>query len=109
MARLDKGETVETPPASFGSNSGADRELFSFVERLERLAEEKAALTEDTKEVMGEAKGRGFDTKTIRKVMSLRKMDAGTRAECEALLDTYWTAIERAEKAQFAQSQADGA
>jgi uncharacterized protein (UPF0335 family) len=70
----------------------ADR-LRSFIERIERLEEEKANIATDIKEVYAEAKGIGFDTKTMRKVISLRKMDAHDRDEQEALLDTYRRAL----------------
>ena len=63
--------------------------LRSIVERIERLEEEKKALAEDIKEVYAEAKGQGFDTKIIRKVISLRKKDPDDRAEEAALLETY--------------------
>lgn len=67
--------------------------LRSFVERIERLEEEKAALSEDIKETYAEAKGVGFDVKIIRKIISLRKMDAEKRREAEELLDLYKNAI----------------
>ncbi len=67
---------------------GADR-LGSFVERVERLEEEKAALSADIKDVYAEAKGTGFDVKTIRQIVRLRKMDQTDRDEQEALLDLY--------------------
>jgi len=65
----------------------------SFIERIERLEEEKAALMEDLKEVYGEAKGVGFDVKVMRKLISLRKMDTEKRRETEELLDLYKSAI----------------
>ncbi len=71
----------------------AGQRLASFVERIERLEEEKAALMEDLKEVYAEAKGVGFDVKTIRKIVSLRKMDSEKRRESEELLDLYKSAI----------------
>lgn len=64
-------------------------QLRAFVERIERLNEEKKALTEDIKEVYAEAKGGGFDPKIIRKVIAIRKQDVGKRQEEEALLDLY--------------------
>lgn len=67
--------------------------LKAFVERIERLEEEKAVIAEDIKEVYGEAKGAGFDVKTLRKVVSLRKMDEQKRREEEELLDLYKGAI----------------
>ena len=70
----------------------ADR-LKSFIERIERLEEEKAALSGDIKEVYSEAKSSGFETKIIRQIVRLRKMDAQERAEQEQLLDVYKQAI----------------
>ena len=71
----------------------AGERLRSFIERIERLEEEKAALMEDIKEVYAEAKGTGFDAKTMRKIVSLRKMDHEKRRESEELLDLYKSAI----------------
>lgn len=71
----------------------AGQRLSSFVERVERLEEEKAALMEDIKEVYAEAKGVGFDVKQIRKLITLRKMDTEKRHEEEAILDLYKSAI----------------
>ena len=71
---------------------GADR-LRSIVERIERLNEEKAAIQGDIKEVYSEAKGVGYDTKAIRKLVSLRKKPANERAEEEAILETYLNAL----------------
>lgn len=70
----------------------ADR-LKSFIERIERLEEEKAALAADIREVYSEAKAAGFDTKVMRQVVRLRKMDNDDRQEQEALLDVYKHAI----------------
>lgn len=70
----------------------ADR-LKSFIERIERLEEEKKNLTADTREVYAEAKSSGFDTKTMRKVIALRRLDQSERQEQEALLDTYLRAL----------------
>lgn len=70
----------------------ADR-LKSFIERIERLEEEKKNLTADIREVYAEAKSTGFDTKTMRKVVALRKLDMSERQEQEALLDTYLQAL----------------
>ncbi len=68
--------------------------LRSFVERIERLEEEKAALAADIREVYSEAKGSGFDIKIIRKVVSLRKLDQSERQEQEELLDIYRRALD---------------
>ncbi|MBA4783987.1 MAG: DUF2312 domain-containing protein [Rhizobiales bacterium] len=68
-------------------------QLRSIVERVERLEEEKQAIAEDIKEVYAEAKANGFDTKTLRKVISLRKVEANERQEQEAILDLYMQAL----------------
>ncbi|MCH9000018.1 MAG: DUF2312 domain-containing protein [Proteobacteria bacterium] len=71
----------------------AAQRLRSFIERVERLEEEKAALAADIREVYAEAKGDGFDVKTMRQIVRLRKLDSSDRAEQEALLDLYKTAL----------------
>lgn len=71
----------------------AQGRLKSFIERIERLEEDKAAIMGDLKEVFAEAKGEGFDTKILRKVVRLRKLDAVKRQEEEALIDLYLSAI----------------
>ncbi len=71
----------------------AAQRLRSFVERVERLEEEKAALAADIREVYAEAKGDGFDVKTMRQIVRLRKLDSSDRAEQEALLDLYKAAL----------------
>ena len=71
---------------------GAEQ-LRSYIERIERLEEEKAALTADIREVYAEAKGNGFDTKIMRQVVRLRKMDSADREEQEELLDLYKRAL----------------
>ncbi|MAU94722.1 MAG: DUF2312 domain-containing protein [Fulvimarina sp.] len=75
------------------TNGVAQDQLRSFVERIERLEEEKKTITEDIKDVYAEAKGNGFDTKVLRKVISLRKQDADERQEQEAILDLYLQAL----------------
>ncbi|MEM9015064.1 MAG: DUF2312 domain-containing protein [Pseudomonadota bacterium] len=70
----------------------ADR-LRSFIERVERLEEEKATIMNDVKEVFAEAKGEGYDVKTLRQVIRIRKMDRADRQEQEALLDLYLSAL----------------
>ncbi|MCC6920768.1 MAG: DUF2312 domain-containing protein [Alphaproteobacteria bacterium] len=71
----------------------AKDQLKSIVERIERLEEEKQALAEDIKEVYAEAKGNGFDTKILRKVVRIRKMDAAQRSTEEEMLDLYLSAV----------------
>jgi len=67
--------------------------LKSFIERIERLEEEKKALANDIKEVYAEAKGNGFDVKSLRVVVRLRKQDINERKEQEAILETYMHAL----------------
>jgi uncharacterized protein (UPF0335 family) len=67
--------------------------LKSFIERVEKLEEEKTEVQEQIKEVMSEAKGEGFDVKIIRQLIRLRKMKPHDRAEQEELLETYKAAI----------------
>lgn len=68
-------------------------QLRSFVERIERLEEEKAAIATDISEIYREAKGQGFDTKTLRKVIQLRRLEAHERQEQQAMLDLYLDAL----------------
>ncbi len=68
--------------------------LRTFVERIERLEDEKRALAEDIREVYSEAKGTGFDVKVLRQIIRLRQMDSSDRDEMEAILDTYKRALE---------------
>ena len=67
--------------------------LRAFVERIERLEEEKKALADDIRDVYAEAKGNGFDIKTLRVVVRLRKQDADERKEHQAILETYLHAL----------------
>ena len=71
----------------------AGDQLRTIVERVERLEEEKKTIAEDIKEVYTEAKANGFDTKILRKVVSLRKVEAAERQEQEAMLDLYMVAL----------------
>lgn len=71
----------------------AGERLKSFIERIERLEEEKRALAEDIKEVFAEAKGVGFDVKTMRQIIKIRRSDQDDLDEQEALLDTYKRAL----------------
>lgn len=75
------------------SNSVAGEELKAIIERIERLEEEKAALAGDLREVYTEAKSNGFDTKIIRKIVSLRRKDHAERQEEEALMELYLAAL----------------
>ena len=71
----------------------AQDQLKAFVERVERLEEEKKAIADDIRDVYSEAKGNGFDVKTLRKVVALRKVDINERKEQEAILETYLHAL----------------
>ncbi|MDF1627007.1 MAG: DUF2312 domain-containing protein [Parvibaculaceae bacterium] len=71
----------------------AQGQLRSFVERIERLTEEKDALQIDIREVYAEAKGNGFDTKVLRKVIAIRKKDMAERQEEEAMIELYLHAL----------------
>lgn len=86
---------AETPSPSKKVKAGpisADR-LKAFVERIEKLEEERKAISGDIKDVYSEAKGVGYDVKTMRKIVQLRRMDAADRAEQETLLDVYKHAL----------------
>ena len=105
MARRDNSDLI-------GHNSGEDAEdheedeitaeaantvaagqLRAFIERIERLEEEKQTIADDIKEVFAEAKGTGFDTKAMRTIIKKRKQDKAEREEEEAILDTYMAAL----------------
>ena len=93
-------DTATNPAAADVIEGGADatyrvtaNELRQFVERIERLDAEKKDLAEQQKEVMAEAKARGYDTKVMRKVIALRKRDADDIAEEEAVLEMYKEAL----------------
>lgn len=83
----------------FGDDNGgptegvAQDQIKAFIERIERLEEEKAAIAGDIREVYSEAKGNGFDTKVLRMVIRIRKQDRAERLEQEALLELYLTAL----------------
>ena len=76
-----------------GATTVAADRLRSFIERVERLEEEKAVIMNDSKEVYAEAKGEGYDVKILRQVIRIRKMDRADRQEQEALLDLYLSAL----------------
>ena len=75
------------------SETIAADQLRLLIERIERLEEEKKGIADDIKDVYGEAKSTGFDVKTIRTIVRLRKMEKHHRDEAEALLDIYKTAL----------------
>jgi uncharacterized protein (UPF0335 family) len=71
----------------------AGAELTQFVERVERLEEEKKALSDDIRDVFAEMKGRGFDVKVVRQILKIRKQDHAERMEQEAILELYMSAL----------------
>ena len=71
----------------------AKDQLKSFINRIERLEEERAATSGDIREVYAEAKSAGYDTKVMRQIVKLRKMDSADRQEQEALLEVYMQAV----------------
>jgi uncharacterized protein (UPF0335 family) len=87
-----KGKGGKTPKP--GTVAGvAGEQLKSYIERIERLTEEVKALQEDVKEVYAEAKGNGFDTKIMRQIVKIRRMDQADLDEQETLLDVYLRAL----------------
>lgn len=75
------------------SDNISAEQLRLLIERIERLEEEKQGIADDIKDVYGEAKSTGFDTKTMRAIIRLRKMEKHHRDEAEMLLDTYKQAL----------------
>lgn len=82
-----------TDEPNIGHNSVAGDQLRSYIERVERLEEEKATIAEDIKEVYAEAKSNGFSSKILRKVVRMRKMDKAARDEEEAITTAYLHAL----------------
>lgn len=107
MTEIKTRTKAKAADAGIGHNSGDDEDvtteadsmvvaagqLRAFIERVERLEEEKATIAEDIKEVYAEMKGGGWDVKTVRLIVRLRKMDAAERQEAEAMRDLYMTAL----------------
>ena len=88
---------MATATATAASEEVAHRfakdQLKAFIERIERLEEEKKALSDDIRDVYAEAKGNGFDIKALRTIVRLRKQDADERREQETILETYMHAL----------------
>lgn len=95
---------AEAKGAGSGPGGIAADQLRSIIERIERLEEEKQAIAEDIKEVYAEAKANGYDTKTLRAVVRIRKQDTAERQEQEALLDLYLAALGMATAAPTAEA-----
>lgn len=89
--QVEDKDQDDLPPS--GHNGVPADQLRSIIERVERLEEEKSALAADVRDVFAEAKGNGFDVKTIRQIIKLRKMDHAEREEAEHMLDTYKRAL----------------
>src|ERR1700741_3474201 len=87
------GSALGSSSLTGAAGAVASKQLKSFVERIERLEEEKKGVADDIRDVFAEAKGQGFDTKVMRQVIRLRKKDLAERQEEEALLDLYLHAL----------------
>lgn len=86
-----KGQQEEAfTPKEMGVSA---EEILRFIERIERLEEEKSSLSDDIKDVLAEAKGRGYSAKALRAIIKLRKLDPEERQASEAILDLYMNAI----------------
>jgi uncharacterized protein (UPF0335 family) len=79
--------------ATVSTESVAQDQLRAFIERIERMEEEKKAISDDIKEIYAEAKGNGFDIKVLRQIVRIRKQDHAERMEQEALLELYMAAL----------------
>jgi uncharacterized protein (UPF0335 family) len=90
--QVDDGQIEAFTPDETGQTFAAG-ELRAFVERIERLEEDKKTIAEDIKEVYAELKGTGFDTKAVRTIIRLRKKDQAERQEEESILDLYKSAL----------------
>ncbi len=86
-------EAIEKDTKTAKAGGIAQDQLRAFIQRIERLEEEKAALAADIREIYAEAKGNGFDPKIMRQVVRLRKLDTAERQEQEAILDLYIHAL----------------
>lgn len=91
VAIIPQAEPEDESVKDVGGVTGA--QLKQYIERIERLEEEKKALAEDIKEVYGEAKAMGFDAKAMRQLVKLRNMDHEKRREEEEILEVYKAAI----------------
>jgi uncharacterized protein (UPF0335 family) len=87
-AEKQEKDEKEKPATRFAKD-----QLKAFIERIERLEEEKKALADDIRDVYAEAKGNGFDVKALRTIVRLRKMETTERQEQQAILDTYMHAL----------------
>jgi uncharacterized protein (UPF0335 family) len=89
-----KGKKARIVPDPIeASAEGAAQELKLLIERIERLEEEKRGITDDIRDIYSEGKARGYDAKILRKIVEIRRIDSHDRAEMDAVLDTYKTAL----------------
>src|SRR5579885_2738788 len=96
MALVNKRD-LSGMTADLAASGVAAEELKQFVERVERLEEEKKAIAGDIREIYAEMKGRGFDVRAVREIIKIRRQDHSQRKEMEAILDLYMTALNMAE------------
>ena len=88
--------TPDKPASTDSIDEVAGRELLAFIERLERIEEERKSLGDDLKDIYGEVRSRGFDAKTVKAIVAIRRKDPAERTEQETILGLYLEAIERA-------------
>ncbi len=93
MATAGNAAVKDDQGSQTASHRFAKDQLKTFVERIERLEEEKKAIADDIRDVYAEAKANGFDVKALRAVVRLRKQDVNERKEQEAILETYLHAL----------------
>ena len=90
---LETASNTGIAPVSDTAHTFAKGQLKAIIERIEKLEEEKKAISDDIKDVYGEAKGNGFDVKALRTIIRMRKQDADERQEQETVLETYMLAL----------------
>jgi uncharacterized protein (UPF0335 family) len=94
MASTSETDEAARARGRNSSDAGvAQDQIRAFVERIERMEEEKKAIADDIKEIYAEVRGNGFDTKVLRQIVRIRKQDHAERMEFEALLDLYMAAL----------------
>jgi uncharacterized protein (UPF0335 family) len=93
MATAAVARDRDSDPSEEVAHHIAKEQLKAFVERIERLEEERKAIADDIKDVYAEAKGNGFDVKALRTLIRLRKQDSNERREQETILETYMHAL----------------
>lgn len=93
MISAEQASNTGTKPDPEASHTFAKGQLKAIIERIERLEEEKKTISDDIKDIYGEAKGNGFDVKALRTIIRMRKQDADERQEQETVLETYMLAL----------------